>query len=80
MSDALVWLAEWGRLTGMQWCHTDAAVSELWLRWIQEFQLGRKRILDTLLAATLHQRGARRLLTSNPDDFRVFGVFELIVP
>jgi hypothetical protein len=33
-----------------------------------------------LLAATLHRHGVRRLLTSNPDDFRVFGVFELIVP
>ncbi len=42
--------------------------------------LGRKRILDTQLAATLHRHGVRRLLTSNPDDFRVFGVFELIVP
>ncbi|MBX3747152.1 MAG: PIN domain-containing protein [Verrucomicrobiae bacterium] len=48
--------------------------------WLAEFHLGRKRILDTLLAATLHRHGVRRLLTSNPDDFRVFGVFDLVVP
>ncbi|MFN0066337.1 MAG: hypothetical protein ACKVYV_01755 [Limisphaerales bacterium] len=51
-----------------------------WLRWLRQHHLGRKRILDTQLAATLHRRGVRRLITSNPDDFRVFGVFELLVP
>jgi hypothetical protein len=44
-----------------------------------EFQLGRKRILDTQYAALLHAHGVRRLLTNNPDDFRVFGVFEIVM-
>jgi hypothetical protein len=52
----------------------------LFLRWLDEFQLGRKRLLDTQLAATLHVGGVRKLLTSNPADFSVFGVFELLVP
>jgi predicted nucleic acid-binding protein len=50
------------------------------LRWMREFQLGRKRILDTYLAAVLHTNGVRRLMTSNPADFEVFGVLELLVP
>jgi len=50
------------------------------LRWMREFNLGRKRILDTHLAAVLHTAGARRLLTSNPGDFAVFGVLEIITP
>ncbi|HZF01375.1 MAG TPA: PIN domain-containing protein [Methylomirabilota bacterium] len=50
------------------------------LRWMREFNLGRKRILDTHLAAVLHTAGVRRLLTSNPGDFTVFGVFEIITP
>jgi hypothetical protein len=50
------------------------------LRWMREFNLGRKRILDTHLAAVLHTAGARRLLTSNPGDFTVFGVLETITP
>src|SRR5438477_12099154 len=45
-----------------------------WLKWMTEFQLGRKRILDTQYAALLHTQGVRRLLTNNPDDFRVFNV------
>ncbi len=50
------------------------------LRWMREFNLGRKRILDTHLAAVLHTAGAHRLLTSNPGDFSVFGVLETITP
>src|ERR1017187_2303776 len=50
------------------------------LRWMREFKLGRKRILDTHLAAVLHTAGARRLLTSNPADSSVFGVLETITP
>jgi len=42
--------------------------------------LGRKRILDTHLAAILHTRGVRRLLTSNPADFTVFRVLETVTP
>ncbi len=50
------------------------------LRWMRQFNLGRKRILDTYLAAVLHTAGVRRLLTSNPTDFAVFGVLETVVP
>lgn len=49
-------------------------------RWMRQFSLGRKRILDTHLAAVLHTAGARRLITSNPGDFTVFGVLEMVVP
>lgn len=49
-------------------------------RWMRQFNLGRKRILDTHLAAVLYTAGVRRLLTSNPGDFTVFGVLETVVP
>jgi predicted nucleic acid-binding protein len=50
------------------------------LSWMKRFSLGRKRILDTYLAASLYNAGVRRLLTSNPADFVVFGVFEIVFP
>jgi predicted nucleic acid-binding protein len=40
----------------------------------------RKRLLDTLLAATYRQVGIHSLLTTNPADFGVFGVFTCITP
>ncbi|MBI5386642.1 MAG: hypothetical protein HZA90_18380 [Verrucomicrobia bacterium] len=47
---------------------------------MRQFNLGRKRILDTHLAAVLNIAGVRRLLASNPADFAVFGVLETVVP
>lgn len=76
LSDAQFW---WQATHTTQVFPTKEAVT-LALEWMIRHQLGRKRIIDTMLAATLHMAGARKLLTLNPDDCRVFGVFELLVP
>lgn len=47
---------------------------------LQHFSLGRKRLLDTLLAATYKQAGIDSLLTTNPADFAVFGAFRCTDP
>jgi predicted nucleic acid-binding protein len=48
------------------------------LGWLSRHRLGRKRLLDTLLAATYQQAGIKRLLSNNDGDFRVFGCFEIV--
>lgn len=48
------------------------------LAWIVRHQLGRKRLLDTMLAATFRRTGVKRLITNNERDFRVFGCFEIV--
>jgi len=53
--------------------------TRLFLDWMERHQLGRKRILDTQLAATLWTAGVRTLLTSNRADFQIFGL-QLLVP
>ena len=58
----------------------DDAATRQFLAWLQQFSLGRKRLLDTLLAATYGQSGIRSLLTTNPADFGIFGVFACITP
>ena len=50
------------------------------LQWIRKFNLGRKRILDTHLAAVFYAAGVRRLFTANAADFAVFNIFEIITP
>ena len=52
----------------------------LFIRWIIEYRLGRKRLLDTLLAATYFSHGVRSILSSNARDYQVFGCFEVIIP
>jgi hypothetical protein len=40
-----------------------------------QFRLGRKRLLDTLLAATWHTAGVNQILTLNWTHFEVYGRF-----
>lgn len=80
MEESLGWVEAWLAKEETVILTVEETEVRLCLRWLRERHLGRKRILDTLLAATLHRHGVRRLLTSNPDDFRVFGAFELVVP
>lgn len=46
--------------------------------WLRRYHLGRKRLLDTLLAATFRQAGVSRIITNNNRDFEILGGFELI--
>ena len=58
----------------------DDAAARQFLAWLQQFSLGRKRLLDTLLAATYRQASIQSLLTTNQADFLVFSVFTCIAP
>ncbi|HEV3146896.1 MAG TPA: hypothetical protein VGZ47_23615 [Gemmataceae bacterium] len=58
----------------------DNATAHQFFAWMRQFSIGRKRLLDTLLAATYHQAGVKSMLTTNPGDFAVFGVFCCITP
>lgn len=80
MEQALAQAAKWWSAVEVTKINPSAEAGLLFFEWMASHRLGRKRILDTLLAATLHTAGVRRLFTTNPDDFRAFGVFELLVP
>lgn len=65
----------WWRAVETIHCFGDDRVTDCFLDWMAEHRLGRKRVLDTFLAALYHTRGIQRLATANRDDFAVFGVF-----
>ena len=50
------------------------------LELMERHRLGRKRILDTALAAALEGAGIRRLATFSGDDFRIFPFLDLVEP
>ena len=50
------------------------------LAWMGKYGLGRKRILDTMLAATYFAGGVDAIVTSNPDDFAVFKEMKVVMP
>ena len=53
---------------------------QLALHLLERHRLGRKRIADTLLAATLLRHGVNSIVTCNPSDFAVFNDLEVIDP
>lgn len=57
-----------------------SAVFERTLELLLSLKLGRKRILDTALAAALESAGIRRLATFNARDFEVFPFLEVVTP
>lgn len=65
----------WWNSSDVTNCYPDARSESLALQWMGDFKLGRKRILDTALAAAYHSFGVRRMATANPADFAVFEVF-----
>lgn len=58
---------------------TPDSLTRFW-EWMDRFDLGRKRILDTMLAATYFSHGIRTILSTNARDYSVFGCFEIIIP
>lgn len=65
----------WWEAAEVTRCHSNDHSMDLSMQWMSEYRLGRKRILDTTLAATYHVYGVRKLATANSDDFACFGVF-----
>lgn len=45
---------------------------------LKRYRLGRKRLLDTMLAATLKSSGVKRIVTNNERDFKELDGLELV--
>lgn len=80
MTEALTWIDDLLHNQTISILEPSPASTNQALQWMRQFNLGRKRILDTQLAAVMHVNGVNRLLTSNPGDFHIFGVFEIVSP
>jgi predicted nucleic acid-binding protein len=78
MPQALSQAEQWRAAAETRWVTANEHCIKLFLEWINKHSLGRKRVLDTMLAATYYHHGITRLATLNADDFRVFGVFEFL--
>jgi predicted nucleic acid-binding protein len=63
----------WWRAAEVQLVQTSAQAVLLFVEWMRSLRLGRKRIHDTLLAATYLSAGINEIVTSDRDGFDVFG-------
>jgi len=48
--------------------------------WMTAHRLGRKRLLDTMLAATFEENQVHHVITSDPAGFSLFKIFQIIDP
>lgn len=77
MTEALDWAAFWSDAEEVVIISTEIAAHRQWLVWLEQHHLGRKRLLDTLIAATWWSAGIREAFTLNPADFKIFDAFTL---
>jgi predicted nucleic acid-binding protein len=67
----------WNAMETDQVFPTDVVLAHFY-EWMRRHQIGRKRVLDTLLASTYHAAGVTSLLTLNSEDFAIFGEFACV--
>ena len=75
MDDALDRARLWWEAREVRPVLPSVESTHLCLKWLRAHRLGRKRLLDTQLAATYAAAGVTSLLTSNSADFAVFEGF-----
>ena len=80
MESALSKADAWWRAAEVGQVLPGPAAVTLFMHWMHRYGLGRKRILDTLLAATYAASGVRRILATNARDYRIFDELEVVNP
>jgi predicted nucleic acid-binding protein len=76
--EALELCGEWWNAQECRPVETGFDAGALFLTWMETYRLGRKRLLDTMLAATYYCAGVNRIATTDWRDFSIYEVFEVI--
>lgn len=78
MAEAIHRATHWWQAAEVVRVFPNSEAATDFLSWLQLHGLGRKRLLDTLLAATFHRAGIRHIITNNARDYSAFGLFEMV--
>lgn len=78
VSDALTRAFRWWNGRSVVQVFPSDASTVLFLDWMRQHRLGRKRLLDTQLAATYYCADIQTLVSTNARDFSVFGCFTIL--
>lgn len=68
----------WWSAREVERVHPGHEAAVLFFRWMRTHRLGRKRILDTYMAATYAAAGIFRVATGNGRDFSVFDGIQVV--
>lgn len=78
MEQALQRINYWKSKSRIKIIYPDESDLNLCLLWLKKFNLGRKRLTDTLMAAACYNHGVTEIWTANSKDFEIFDCFKLI--
>ena len=78
MQEGLSVIDEWCSLDRVRILYPDDSSLKRAVTWLSMYRLGRNRINDTQMAAAYISKGAFSIITANPSDFALFGVFDLV--
>ena len=77
MNGALKRADFWWGAREVQPVYPDIEAVRLFFHWMERYRLGRKRLLDTFLAATYAVNGVAEIISSKARDY---GIFEALTP
>ena len=78
MTEALQICTQWWHAKECRLIEPTQHSFPLFIDWMQRHRLGRKRVLDTLLAANYHSAGIQCIATTDWRDYKLFGVFDIV--
>ena len=78
MSDAISRAEQWWDAEEVIRVFPADGTASTFFTWLRRHHLGRKRLLDTMLAATMKEAGIRHLVTNNVGDYDGFGEFQIV--
>lgn len=78
--EAIARASNWWSATEIVHVYPNQQSTLLFLKWMKEFKLGRKRLLDTMLAATYAENGISSVYTSDKNDYALYKCFRIVSP
>ena len=78
MADAIGRAESWWQAAEVVRLLPDSRSTLLWFDLLRQHRLGRKRLLDTMLAAVCRSNDVRKIISNNEQDFRVLGFLDVV--
>jgi len=78
MDDALARAEHWWQAREVLRLYPDGETITTWISWLRDHRIGRKRLLDTMLASSCASHGISTIISNNGADFQVFRKFHIL--
>lgn len=78
MAEALAKAEHWWQAREVVRIYPDGDTVSSWIVWLRDLRLGRKRLLDTMLAASCTSKGISSIVSNNKTDFQAFGKLKVL--